>query len=943
MLQVPPAGAKFDGAPDGRGHDRLSILHARDQEGPASRDVEGVSRAARTGQGIGEDAAHTDVPQGRAGAGKGDAARQVERICGRISASRGPCQHQAVAGNPGIRLHGCDAAPDDLSCSLMPMRPNGGRQMGTCALVDTSDLSSESAGAGLRHFEIAVKLGPRLLGSEATGLGYVSDMAVRHASAHLRWLWPLVIGTGCTVATSRQGSLPVVGAVSPSPSTVSGTAFVRNAAGAAVAGARVRVFETNQVPSGLPEGLVSNAAGGLVANAAGAFRTLAWLAGIPRSRRLQAVTEVTTDEAGNYRLSLPPGRYNIEASAPDGRSKAWRGALEAGPDGILAVEPLVLQPTGRISGRVTVADTTVTDLLRTQVFVPGSSYEANTTSDGRFLMSDVPVGSFPLFAWHPTLGEAFATGRDAVRVESGLSVEAPQLRLVRERPSVTNLVAQGSDREVLAAAPGTRLELLGRHFGASKGRSFKVEVQGVTALSSERVSDGRLSFAVPSGARNGQVTLEVDGVFAEPLPLRVLKSVQWKSPDLTLALGATADVHPLLDVRDTDDIGVVPIRGQAGWLAPPAELLFRIDLPRVFLGPDGIIRAMSEGDAALTVSAGDLAPRTLSIKVLPEGQAVPTPGPEPTTVPTAVPTPVPTPTAVPVATLKERFSVAGTFVTAACSSEGAVWAAGTGNGQVVLFNDLDGGNVTLAGHPGRVPAPVTALAVSPGGAFVAVSWADSTAAILDRMGAIQAVVMPGAPARQLLFDPRGGNIWLAGLESGNLATVNGGGILRMASLGSGVRFLGLAAPSVSGKVALATLAGSGRLVISDLDTGASAIDMDISAGRGAQMAAVDDGWMAWVDGAGDVRIRALDSLKPGGGTAWLPAGTRLSISRLGFEADGAHLLLSRDQTLERYRIADASALASWTLKAPPVAIKARKDGTTDVLLGNGSMMSLPAP
>ncbi|MEB3204903.1 MAG: hypothetical protein VKP57_09410 [Candidatus Sericytochromatia bacterium] len=109
------------------------------------------------------------------------------------------------------------------------------------------------------------------------------------------------------------------------------------------------------------------------------------------------------------------------------------------------------------------------------------------------------------------------------------------------------------------------------------------------------------------------------------------------------------------------------------------------------------------------------------------------------------------------------------------------------------------------------------------------------------------------------------------------------------------------------------------------------------------MAAVDDGWMAWVDGAGDVRIRALDSLKHGCGMAWLPAGTRPSVIRLGFEADGAHLLVARSQALERYRIADASELASWSLKAPELAIRARKDGATDVLLGNGSMVSLPAP
>ncbi|MEB3236729.1 MAG: hypothetical protein VKO64_03780 [Candidatus Sericytochromatia bacterium] len=758
-----------------------------------------------------------------------------------------------------------------------------------------------------------------------------------------------VLLAGCSAATVQAGTASLAGA--PGNPGVEGkrVAVVRDASGAAVVGARIRAFEATQVPAGLPANLVSNAAGGLVSNAAGAFRTLGLLVAGRLPRRIQAIAETTTDANGTYGLDLPAGTYNIEAAASDGRTKAWRGAVRIGVDGSFAGEPFVLQPVGRISGRVTVADATVTDLLRTQVFVPGSSYVANTTADGRFIISEVPAGTFPLFAWHPTLGEAMATGAAAVQVAPGSTAEAGPLRLGRERPRVDALLASGSDRTVVAAAPGASLALAGEHFGAAKGRAYKVEVQGVTALSATRDSDSRIRFDVPAGARNGNVTLEVDGVFAEPLPLRVLKSVQWKSASLMLASGATADLHVLLEVRDTDDIAVVPVREGGGWAVPPAELAFRTDVPRVHLGADGVLRALSEGEAAVTVTAGSLPPRTLVVQVLPEGQPVPTPTPAPTATPapppTPVPTPVPTPAPTPTPDVSTRYTVAGTFAVAARAPDGATVVSGTPQGQVVIADGADGGNVMLTGHPNRVPAPVVAVAVAPGGSYVAASWADGVLALFDRSGRVVAFTSLGAPARHLMFDPRANGQLVGGLLSGHVAVLNGGSVLRMVSLGSEVRFLDISGAASGGKAVVTAIGASGRLLAFDVDSSTVSLDTDISGGRGVFAAAAGpyaSGKLAWVDGSGNLRLRTLLSAEQPGSVLVSPSGPE-AIGQIGFEPDGQHLLIARGTSLRRHRLADGGEVRSWTLKAVPVGVLGAAGGMLDLMLANGSVIGVPAP
>jgi len=431
-----------------------------------------------------------------------------------------------------------------------------------------------------------------------------------------------------------------------------GRGQVLDASGNPVSGARVRVFDAGSVPAGVPPGLLDNRANPLVANNSGSLvsnQARGWFirwetsGGKRTSRRTQAFSEAVTDASGRFSLSVPAGRYNLEASASDGRTKAWQANLSVQSDGELQTPTLTLLPTGRISGQVSVEDMSVNNLLTTQVGIPGSSYQANTTADGKYVLTDVPVGTFPLVAWHPTLGLAYFDTSGGVRVESSKTALAPQLVLRRRVPVVTAIVAAGTDRVVEAAAPGTSLELVGRDFGASSGKSFDLAIEGVPILGAERRSDGAIRFTLPASSRNGSVTLKVDGEFAKAMPLRVLKSVVWNRPSLELTRGATTDLQVFLDVRDTLDVAVVPVWDAGRLVSRPAELRFTGNNSRIYVGSDGVLQALSEGDATVTVQAGSLPPRAMDIRILPGGQPVVIPSP----VPTAAPTPAPDPSVAP--------------------------------------------------------------------------------------------------------------------------------------------------------------------------------------------------------------------------------------------------------------------------------------------------------
>ena len=264
---------------------------------------------------------------------------------------------------------------------------------------------------------------------------------------------------------SDRPPFPTLTGNSPESPVKSGRGQVLDASGNPVSGARVRMFEAVSVPEGVPSGLldsranplVSNNSGSLVSNHAGG-QLSAWSvlarAGVssPGMRRTQALTEAVTDASGRFSLSVPAGRYNVEAVAADGRTKAWQANLSVSSEGDFQTARLTLLPTGSISGQVSVLESGVTDLLRTRVFIPGSSYVATTTADGKYVLSDVPAGLFTLFAWNPTLADVLV--ETSVRVEPSNTVDAPQLQLRRPVPaSAPDDVATPSPEPTSAPTP----------------------------------------------------------------------------------------------------------------------------------------------------------------------------------------------------------------------------------------------------------------------------------------------------------------------------------------------------------------------------------------------------------------------------------------------------------------------------------------------------------
>ena len=475
---------------------------------------------------------------------------------------------------------------------------------------------------------------------------------------------------GPTFPDRNQASVlspALVTANTPGPSQVLGRGRVVDTDGKPVSGARVRVFGADTLPDILrdtrpnpltdsrPNPIVSNNGGSLVSSNASGWS----VAPGPASRRTQALLEVATDVDGAFSLSVPAGSYNVEAEASDRKTKAWVANIVVKPDGDFQTGLLTLRPTGQITGKVVVPDATVTDLRKTQVGIPGSSYVASTTESGEFVLADLPEGQFQLFAWHPTLGEGILDASGGVRVNSSQTTKVPDLVLRRVKPVVDSIVAQDSGRPVDAAAPGTVLILNGRNFGASSGRSLELRIQGVPVPDPVRLSNERIRFVLPDLVQNGNVTVKVDQESSDPRMLRVVKSLSWTQAKLVLTVNATADLHDFLEVRDTagDIVRRVVDAGQV--VRRPAEVSFKSDNDaRIYVESGGhVLQALSDGKATVTAKAGSLPPRSLDIEVVRSGQPSPapitapgpspSPPPAPNPVPTAAPTPTPAATPAP--------------------------------------------------------------------------------------------------------------------------------------------------------------------------------------------------------------------------------------------------------------------------------------------------------
>lgn len=225
------------------------------------------------------------------------------------------------------------------------------------------------------------------------------------------------------------------------------------------------------------------------------------------STETAASVETTTDARGAFRLESPPlGSVAVEARMRG--QKALRTGVAVSTGASVEIGTLALQPTGRLAGKVVGAS----DLLGTDVFIPGTDYLAKAGADGSYLIQDVPAGTYQLAAVRSHFRPRVL---DGVTVRAGETTTAPDLELSLDAP-----ILQAMNPE--SGAPGTVVTLKGQNFGATGHTTFQVTFNDTLAVTSRRVSDTEIQVTVPLGATSGGVVVRSNGISSEPLTFQVI-------------------------------------------------------------------------------------------------------------------------------------------------------------------------------------------------------------------------------------------------------------------------------------------------------------------------------------------------------------------------------------------------------------------------------------
>jgi hypothetical protein len=386
--------------------------------------------------------------------------------------------------------------------------------------------------------------------------------------------------------------------------------------------------------------LIGNVGAGLVGGSGGSYRVQA-----DAAESLVA----TTNEAGSYALTPPAtGYFSIVADAAP-NSKAYRQVVAYQTAGSQNdAGELKLGPTGSVKGRVKSADPQVTNFLGVRVFIPGTSFNADAAPDGSYVISSVPEGKFILAAYDPDKGVAVVPNpdfEDRVEVLRERVTQAPPLVLANTPPEVTGVNRAEPDGDPTDnGAPGSRLVISGKHFGASNGYKLEVLFNGVPAINPARTSDSRIVAAIPNGALNGNLLVKVTGLLSNPVDFRIIDKITVKQPLLELSVGQQKDLADLLDVRDSKNVGVAEFRDGNVIKTHRPNLTYQVQSPFVGVSAAGLLKALSSGEVTVNVKAGTLISESLRVKVYDGAIPTPAPSPTPTPVPTSAPTPTPAPT-----------------------------------------------------------------------------------------------------------------------------------------------------------------------------------------------------------------------------------------------------------------------------------------------------------
>jgi hypothetical protein len=382
--------------------------------------------------------------------------------------------------------------------------------------------------------------------------------------------------------------------------------------------------------------LIGNVGAGLIGGSGGAYRIQA-----DATESLVA----TTNDAGAYVLTPPAtGFFSVVADASP-NSKAYRQVVAYNAAGSQNdAGELKLGPTGSIKGKVKSADPQVTNFLGVRVFIPGTSFNADAAPDGSYVISSVPEGKFILAAYSYELGVAVLPNKDfedPVEVVRERTTQAPPLVLTNTPPEIASVKRVEDGEGTDNGAPGSRLILSGKHFGASNGYKLEVLFNGAPAIDPARKSDIAIEATIPYGALNGNLLVKVTGLLSNPVAFRVIDKVTVKQALLQLSVGHEKDLAALLDVRDSKNVGVAEFRDGATIKAYRPNLTYQVQSPYVGVSAAGILKALSSGEVTVNVKAGTLISESLRVQVF-DGPVptVTTPPPPPPTQPPYKPTKV---------------------------------------------------------------------------------------------------------------------------------------------------------------------------------------------------------------------------------------------------------------------------------------------------------------
>lgn len=134
----------------------------------------------------------------------------------------------------------------------------------------------------------------------------------------------------------------------------------------------------------------------------------------------------STDASGDFEVpDVPAGTVSVEAEPTDGQRALKLGVVVSAGQTANA-GTLTLQPTGAISGQVAFALAPAGGALGTDVFIPGTSFDAKTDASGDYTIVYVPAGDYGLVA---SRAGYLPASTDSVVVAPGNTTTAPTLTL----------------------------------------------------------------------------------------------------------------------------------------------------------------------------------------------------------------------------------------------------------------------------------------------------------------------------------------------------------------------------------------------------------------------------------------------------------------------------------------------------------------------------------